>query len=73
MRLHLGRLPLHLTGTGERAVHLAAAAQAQIEAARDAWGNGFIAEEIDKFCRENKVMDASGKPHRGVLTGDDMA
>ena len=47
--------------------------QAQIEAARDAWGNGFIAEEIDKFCRKNEVMDASGKPHRGVLTGDDMA
>jgi gamma-glutamyltranspeptidase / glutathione hydrolase len=47
--------------------------QAQIEAARNAWGNGFVAEAIDKFCRENEVMDVSGTPHKGVLTGDDMA
>lgn len=47
--------------------------QAQIEAARNAWGNGFVAEAIDKFCRENEVMDVSGEPHKGVLTGDDMA
>ena len=47
--------------------------QKQIEAARNAWGNGFIAEEIDKFCRENEVMDVTGEPHRGVLTGDDMS
>ena len=47
--------------------------QAQIEAARNAWGNGFVAEAIDKFCRENEVMDVSGTPHKGVLAGDDMA
>ena len=47
--------------------------QAQIEAARNAWGNGFVAEAIDKFCSENEVMDVSGTPHRGVLNGDDMA
>lgn len=47
--------------------------QAQIEAMRNAWYRGFVAEEIDRFCRETKVMDASGAPHGGVLTAQDMA
>ncbi len=46
---------------------------AQIEAMRKAYYQGFVAEEMDRFCRENSVMDSSGAPHRGVLTGDDMA
>lgn len=46
---------------------------AQIEAARKAWSEGFVAEAIDDFCRNNAVMDVSGRPHHGVLTGDDMA
>jgi gamma-glutamyltranspeptidase / glutathione hydrolase len=46
---------------------------AQIEAARKTWSQGFIAEAIDRFCRTQAVMDTSGEPHRGVLTGDDMA
>jgi gamma-glutamyltranspeptidase/glutathione hydrolase len=45
----------------------------QIERARSIWSQGFIAEEIDRFCRTQKVMDTSGEPHSGVLTGDDMA
>jgi gamma-glutamyltranspeptidase/glutathione hydrolase len=45
----------------------------QIEAARTAWAEGFVAEAVDKFCRENEVMDISGERHFGVLTGDDMA
>ncbi len=45
----------------------------QIEAARNCWRGGFIAEAIDRFCRENEVMDASGARHKGVLTGQDMA
>jgi gamma-glutamyltranspeptidase/glutathione hydrolase len=45
----------------------------QIEAARKTWGEGFIAEAIDRFCRTQAVMDTSGEPHKGVLTGDDMA
>jgi len=32
-----------------------------------------VAEEIDRFCRESEVMDTSGRRHRGVLTGADMA
>ena len=46
---------------------------AQIERARKAWSQGFVAEAIDKFCRTQEVMDVSGSPHRGVLSADDMA
>jgi gamma-glutamyltranspeptidase/glutathione hydrolase len=45
---------------------------AQIEAARRCWSQGFVAEAIDRFCRSQAVMDTSGEPHHGVLTGDDM-
>ncbi|MEK9278820.1 MULTISPECIES: gamma-glutamyltransferase family protein [unclassified Bradyrhizobium] len=47
--------------------------EAEIERARKAWSQGFVAEAIDKFCRTQEVMDVSGSPHRGVLSGDDMA
>ena len=47
--------------------------RAQIERARKTWSQGFVAEAIDRFCRTQAVMDTSGTPHRGVLTGDDMA
>jgi gamma-glutamyltranspeptidase/glutathione hydrolase len=45
----------------------------QIDAARRAWSQGFVADAIDRFCRTQDVMDTSGRPHRGVLTGADMA
>ena len=45
----------------------------QIEAARQSWSRGFIAEAIDAFCRSMEAMDTSGVPHRGLLTGDDIA
>jgi gamma-glutamyltranspeptidase/glutathione hydrolase len=45
----------------------------QIEKARITWGEGFVAEAIDRFCRTQEVMDTSGERHRGVLTGDDIA
>jgi gamma-glutamyltranspeptidase/glutathione hydrolase len=45
----------------------------QIDAARRAWYQGFVAEAVDRFCRDNEVLDASGRHHRGVLTGQDMA
>ena len=47
--------------------------EAEIERARKAWSQGFVAEAIDKFCRTQEVMDVSGRPHKGVLTGADMA
>jgi gamma-glutamyltranspeptidase/glutathione hydrolase len=46
---------------------------AQIERARKTWSRGFVAEEIDRFCRTQEVMDVSGRRHRGVLCGQDMA
>ena len=46
---------------------------AQIEKARKVWSQGFVAQAIDRFCRTQKVMDTSGTPHSGVLTGQDMA
>jgi gamma-glutamyltranspeptidase/glutathione hydrolase len=46
---------------------------AQIERARAAWSKGFVANVIDAFCRTQAVMDVSGEPHHGVLTGADMA
>ena len=45
----------------------------QIERARAAWSSGFVAEAIDRFCRTQELMDASGRRHKGLLTGDDMA
>ena len=47
--------------------------EAQIEAARNAWYRGFVAEAVDRFCRTQDVMDVSGRRHRGLLTGQDMA
>jgi gamma-glutamyltranspeptidase/glutathione hydrolase len=47
--------------------------EAQIEKARNAYYKGFVAEAIDRFCRENEIMDVSGKRHKGVLSADDMA
>jgi gamma-glutamyltranspeptidase/glutathione hydrolase len=46
---------------------------AQIEAARAAFYRGFVAEAVDEFYRRNELMDTSGRKHRGLLTGDDMA
>lgn len=45
----------------------------RIQAARDAFYRGFVAEEIGRFCAKTEAMDASGKPHRGVLNANDMA
>ncbi len=45
----------------------------QIDAARDAWYGGFVAEAAGRFCRETEVLDASGRRHGGVLTAADMA
>jgi gamma-glutamyltranspeptidase/glutathione hydrolase len=45
----------------------------QIERARATWSSGFVAEAIDRFCRTQELLDASGRRHKGLLTGDDMA
>jgi gamma-glutamyltranspeptidase/glutathione hydrolase len=65
-----------LAGTYKRLLAQAEAAgpdrESQIEAARQAWYDGFVAEEIDQFAR-TEVLDVTGERHRGLLTYDDMA
>lgn len=64
-----------LAETWKRLVGEAEAAsgrEAGIEAARAAWYKGFVADAIDRFCRD-AYMDVSGRPHAGLLTGQDMA
>jgi gamma-glutamyltranspeptidase/glutathione hydrolase len=72
---HLFRNPA-IGATYRRVIREAEAAggdrEGQIEAARKAWYAGFVAEAIDKFCR-TEIMDTSGRRHRGLLTGEDMA
>ena len=46
--------------------------EAQIEAARRAWSQGFVAAQIEDFCR-TAYRDDSGADHAGVLTGADLA
>jgi gamma-glutamyltranspeptidase/glutathione hydrolase len=45
----------------------------QIEAARKAFYQGFVAEAIDRYVSGNEIMDESGTPHKGVITGQDLA
>ena len=45
----------------------------QIQAARDAWYRGFVAEAIAAFCEQTEVPDSSGRAHRGLLAADDLA
>ncbi|MGD9895097.1 MAG: gamma-glutamyltransferase family protein [Dehalococcoidia bacterium] len=45
----------------------------EITRAVKSWSQGFVADAIDTFCRTNEIMDVSGRRHRGVLTGQDMA
>jgi gamma-glutamyltranspeptidase/glutathione hydrolase len=70
------RLP-QLAATYERLLAEAEAAspqrEAQLEAARAAWYRGFVAEAIDRFCRQTAWPDTSGRRHGGLLTGDDLA
>ncbi|MGO6996301.1 gamma-glutamyltransferase family protein [Rhizobium leguminosarum] len=47
--------------------------EAQVQAARDAFYRGFVAEKIDDYLKTAEVMDASGSRHKGVLTAADMA
>jgi gamma-glutamyltranspeptidase / glutathione hydrolase len=46
---------------------------AQIQAARDAFYQGFVAEAIDRFAAGAELLDASGGRHRGLLAGADLA
>jgi gamma-glutamyltranspeptidase/glutathione hydrolase len=45
----------------------------QIEAARRAFYEGFVAERIGAYVESTAVMDGTGEPQRGLLTADDLA
>lgn len=47
--------------------------EAQADTAVRAFYEGFVAEAIDKFVGEAEVLDATGRAHRGLLTGTDLA
>jgi gamma-glutamyltranspeptidase / glutathione hydrolase len=46
--------------------------EAQIDAARRIWSEGFVADAIDAFVRR-PFLDSSGDRHAGVITGADLA
>jgi gamma-glutamyltranspeptidase/glutathione hydrolase len=66
-----------LAGTYRRILDEAQAAgrdrDVQIKAARNAFYQGFVAEAIARFVGSAEVMDTSGRRHRGLLEGDDLA
>jgi gamma-glutamyltranspeptidase/glutathione hydrolase len=64
-----------LADTYERLVREASGPtrEARIDAARNAWYRGFVAEAVDRFFRNTDVLDTSGRRHRGLLTADDFA
>jgi gamma-glutamyltranspeptidase/glutathione hydrolase len=66
-----------LAATWERIIREAEAPgrsrEMEIEAARDAFYRGFVAEAIERFALKTEVMDQSGRRHRGVITAADMA
>lgn len=72
----LFRLP-RLADTYERIVREAQAHSssrtAEIEAAIGIWYRGFVAQEVDRYYRTEKVRDTSGEKHGGLLRYDDMA
>ena len=45
----------------------------KIDAARNAFYQGFVADKIDRFVAENKFLDTSGECHGGFLTAQDLA
>ena len=45
----------------------------QIEAARRAFYEGFVAEAVDAFVVGTAVLDSSGREHTGFLRGSDLA
>ncbi len=66
-----------LAATYERVLAEAEAAgrdrDEQIEAARRAFYEGFVAEMIAGYLASAEVMDVTGQPHRGLLSHADLA
>ncbi|ODV41845.1 gamma-glutamyltransferase [Cupriavidus sp. UYMMa02A] len=47
--------------------------EGQIDEALDCWYRGFVAREIDSYCRNTHVRDTTGDKHAGLLRYEDMA
>ncbi|HKF75459.1 MAG TPA: gamma-glutamyltransferase family protein, partial [Candidatus Dormibacteraeota bacterium] len=47
--------------------------EAEIEAGRQAWYEGFVADAIDRYLRTGEALDVTGERHAGLLRGDDLA
>ena len=66
-----------LAGTYQRILDEAEAAgsgrEVQIEAARRAFYEGFVAEAIGSYLARAQVMDGTGERHAGLLTAADLA
>jgi gamma-glutamyltranspeptidase / glutathione hydrolase len=66
-----------LAGTYQRILHEAEAAgtdrDAQLDAARRAFYEGFVAETIGSYLERAQVMDPTGERHRALLTAADLA
>src|SRR5512142_334936 len=66
-----------LAATYQRILEEAEAASAdrdeQIEAAKRAYYEGFVAEAIAAYVASAEVMDVTGEPHRGLLSYADLA
>lgn len=65
-----------LARTYTRLAEIARAAPSRetgIEAARDAWRSGFVAEAIAGYCATARVMDVTGTPHGALLAAPDLA
>lgn len=62
-----------LADTFERLLSGGGTREAQIEAARRAFYEGFVAEAVDAFQSSVPVHDSSGRQHAGLLRADDLA
>jgi gamma-glutamyltranspeptidase/glutathione hydrolase len=47
--------------------------EAEIDAARESFYKGFVAEAIERFVTSNDILDRSGRRHRGVIRANDLA
>lgn len=62
-----------LADTFERLLVPGGTREAQIEAARRAFYEGFVAEAVDDFQSSVAVQDSSGRRHTGFLRASDLA
>jgi gamma-glutamyltranspeptidase/glutathione hydrolase len=45
----------------------------QIDAARDIWKTGFVAQEVLRFCEREAFADVTGRKNGGLLCAEDLA